>query len=89
MALSKNIMRNVARFRIRGHGLKCKLVYMAGVRTGVHVFAICVKTGIFKMRSTSFFHVSVPNIYGTSSSTYSIIFLKVTSKVLYFFITHH
>jgi hypothetical protein len=36
---------------------------MAGVRTGVHVFAICVKTGIiFKMRNTSFFHVSVPNI---------------------------
>jgi hypothetical protein len=24
MALSKNIMRNVARFRIRGHGLKCE-----------------------------------------------------------------
>ena len=23
-----------------------KLVYMAGVRTGVHVFAICLKTGI-------------------------------------------
>ena len=42
------------------------------------MFAICVKTGImFKMRSTSFFHVSVPNIYGTSSSTYLIIFLKV------------
>ena len=40
-----------------------KLVYMAGVRTGVHVFAICVKTGIiFKMGSTSFFHVSVPNL---------------------------
>ena len=66
-----------------------KLVYcMAGVRTGVHVFAICVKTGIiFKMRSMSFFHVSVPNIYGTSSSTYLIIFLKVMSKVLYFNIT--
>ena len=60
---------------------------MAGVRTGVHV-AICVKTGnIFKMRSTSFFHVSVPNIYGTSSSAYLIIFLKVISKVLYFNIT--
>jgi len=44
---------------------------MAEVRTGVHVFAICVRMGIiFKMRSTSFFHVSVPNIYGTSSSTY-------------------
>jgi hypothetical protein len=36
------------------------------------------------MRSTSFFHVSVPNIYGTSSSTYLIIFLKVISKVLFF-----
>jgi len=62
-------MRNVARFWIRGHGLKCETglygrryscvtpyPYMAGVRTGVHVFAICVKTGIiFKMRSTSFF----------------------------------
>ena len=47
--------------------------------------AICVKTGnIFKMRSTSFFHVSVPNIYGTSSSAYLIIFLKVISKVLFF-----
>jgi len=61
---------------------------MAEVRTGVHVFAICVKTGIiFKMRSTSFFHVSVPNIYGTSSSTYLIIFLKVIPKVLFFNIT--
>ena len=58
---------------------------MAGVRTGVHVFAICVKTGIiFKMRSTSFFHVSVPNIYGT---TYLIISLKVISKALFFNIT--
>jgi len=29
---------------------------MAGVRTGVNVFAICVKTGIiFKMRNTLFF----------------------------------
>jgi hypothetical protein len=61
---------------------------MAGVWTGVHVFAICVKTGIiFKMRSTSFFHVSVPNIYDTSSSTYLILFLKVISKVLFFNIT--
>jgi len=50
----------------------------------VHVFAICVKTGIiFKMRNTLFFHVSVPNIYGTSSSTYLKIFLKVISKVCF------
>jgi hypothetical protein len=53
-----------------------------------HVFAICVKTGIiFKMRSTSLYHVSVPNIYGTSSSTYLIIFLKVISKDLFLNIT--
>ena len=52
------------------------------------MFAICAKTGImFKMRSTSFFHVSVPHIYGTSSSTYLITFLKVISKVLFFNIT--
>jgi hypothetical protein len=58
---------------------------MAGVRTGVHVFAICVKTGIiFKMRSTSFFHVPVLNIYDTSSPTYLLIFMKVISKVLFF-----
>jgi hypothetical protein len=83
MALTKSVMRNVARFRIRGHGLK--LVYMARVRTGVHVFAICVKTEIiFKMRNTLFFHVSVPNIYGTSSTNYLILFLKVISKVLFF-----
>ena len=24
MALSKSVMRNVARFRVRGHGLKCE-----------------------------------------------------------------
>ena len=47
MVLRKSVMRNVAWFRIRGHGLKCEMVYMAGVRTGVHVFAICVKTGIY------------------------------------------
>jgi hypothetical protein len=41
--------KNVApRFTIRGYGLKRETVSM----TGVHVFAICVKTGIFNMRST-------------------------------------
>ena len=33
---------------------------MSGVRTGMHMFAICVKTGIFKMRNTLFFHVWAP-----------------------------
>jgi hypothetical protein len=53
----------------------------------VHVFAICVKTGIvFKMRNTLFFHVSVPNIYGTRPSIFDSI-SKVISKVLFFNIT--
>ena len=66
-----------------------KLVYMAGVRTGVHVFAICVKTGIiFKMRNTLIFHVSEPNIYGTSSSVYLIIF-KVSEGDIKGFLFQH
>jgi hypothetical protein len=32
--------------------VEVKLVYMAGFRTGVHMYAICVKAGIFKMRNT-------------------------------------
>jgi len=39
------------------------------------------------LNHSSIFHVSVPNIYGTSSSPYLIIFLKVISKVLFFNIT--
>jgi len=65
-------------------GWSVKLVYTAGVRTGVHVCALCVKTGIiFKMRNTFIFHVWAQNIYGTSSTTYLITFLKVISKVLF------
>jgi len=64
-----------------------KLVCTAGVQTGVHVFAICVKMGTFKMGNTLFFHVWVPNMYGTSSTIYLIIFLKVRSKVLFLNIT--
>ena len=52
------------------------------------MFAICVKTGIiFMVTNTLFFHVWAPNIYGTSSTIYLIMFLKVISKVL-FNITH-
>ena len=31
-----------------------EVFYIAEVRTGVHVFAICVKTGISKMRNIGF-----------------------------------
>ena len=56
-ALSKSVMRNVARFRIQGHGLKCETgLYGRSPDRGVHVLAICVKTGIiFKIRNTFFF----------------------------------
>jgi hypothetical protein len=33
-----------------------ELVYTAGVQTGVHMFAIDVKTGFSKTRNTLFFH---------------------------------
>jgi hypothetical protein len=84
MALSKSVMRNVARFRIRGHGLKCETgLYGRSPDRSARVCSLCENGVIFKMRSTSFFYVSVPNIYGTSSSTYLIIFLKVISKVCF------
>ena len=88
MALSKNIMRNVARFRIRGHGLKCETGLYGRSPDGSARVAICEKTGIIiKMRNRLFFHVWAPNIYDTSSTIYLIIFLKVISKVLFFNIT--
>ena len=81
-------MRNVARFRIRGHGLKCETgLYGRSPDRSARVCNLCENRDIFKMRNTLFFHVSVPNIYGTSSSGYLIIFLKVISKVLFFNIT--
>ena len=52
------------------------------------MFAIGVKTGLFKMKNTLFFHVWAPNIYGTSPAIYKIIFLAVISSVLYSKITH-
>jgi len=55
MALSTSVMRNVARFRIRGHGLKCEIgLYGRSADRSARV-CNCVKTGIFKMRNTSFF----------------------------------
>jgi hypothetical protein len=91
MALSKSVMRNVARFRIRGHGLKCETgLYGRNPDRSARVCNLCENGNyiiIFKIRNTLFFHVSVPNIYGTSSSTYLIIFLKVVSEVLFFNIT--
>ena len=48
---------------------------------------MCENGDHFQDKKHVFFHVSVPNIYGTSSSNYLIIFLKVISKVLFFNIT--
>ena len=86
MVLSKSVMRNVARFRIRGHELKCETgLYGRSPDRSARVCNLCENGDyILQDGSTSFFHVSVPNIYGTSSSTYLIIILKVISKVLFF-----
>jgi hypothetical protein len=85
MDLSNNITRNVARFRIRGHGLKCETgLYGRSPDRSARVCNLCENGDYIQDKSTSFFLVSVPNIYGTSSSSYLIIFLKVMSKVLFF-----
>ena len=87
MALSKSVMRNVAQFRIRGHGLKCETgLYGRSPDRSARVCNLCDNGELFKMRNI-FFHVWAPNIYGTSSTIYLIIFLKVISKVLFFNIT--
>jgi hypothetical protein len=85
MALSKCVMSNVARFRTRGHGLKCETgLYGRSPDRGARDCNLCENGDIFKMRNTFIFHVSVPDIYGTGSSTYLILFLKVILKVLFF-----
>jgi hypothetical protein len=77
MALSKCVMRSVARFRIRGHGLKCETaLYGRSPDRSARVCNLCENRDYIQMRNTLFFHVSVPNIYGTSSSTYLIIFFR-------------
>ena len=87
MAPSKSVMRNVARFRIRGHGLMCEIgLYGRSPDRSARVCNLC-ENGDYNRDKHVFFHVSVPNIYGTSSTTYLIIFLKVISKVLFFNIT--
>jgi hypothetical protein len=88
MALSKSVMRNVARFRIRGHGLKCETgLYGRSPDRSARVCNLC-KNGVYIQDEK---HVMFSCIgtehYGTISSIYLIIFLKVISKVLYFNIT--
>jgi hypothetical protein len=83
MALSKSVMRNVARFRIWGHGLKCEtgLCGMSPDRSA-RICNLC-ENGDY-IQDETFFHVWAPNIYGTSSTIYLILFLKVISKVMFF-----
>jgi len=84
MALSKSVMRNVAQFRIRGHGLKCETgLYGRSPDRSARVCNLCENWVIVHDEKHVISQVSVPNIYGTSSSIYLIIFLKVISKVLF------
>ena len=55
MALSKSVVRNVARFRIRGHGLKCETgLYGRSPDRSACVCNLCENGDIFKMRNTFF-----------------------------------
>jgi len=48
---------------------------------------LCENGDYIQDEKHAIFHVWAPNIYGTSSTSYLIIFLKVISKVLFFNIT--
>ena len=88
MALSKSIMRNIARFRIRGHGLKCETgLYGRSPDRSARVCNLCEngdyiqdeKHVIFSCIGTEHLRHQFIHLF--------IIFLKVISKVLFFNIT--
>jgi hypothetical protein len=88
MALSKNIMRNVAWFRIRGHGLKCEIgLYVRSPDRSARVCNLCDNGDYVQDEKHVIFSCMGTDIYGTSSTIYLIIFLMVTSKVLIFSIS--
>jgi hypothetical protein len=65
MALSKSVMRNVARFRIRGHGLKCETgLYGRSPDRSARVGNLCENKDYIQYEKHVIFYVSVPNIYG-------------------------
>jgi len=88
MALSKSVMRNVARFRIRGHGLKCETgVYGRSPDRSARVRNLCENEDYIQdEKHVIFACIGTEHLYGTGSSI-SLIILKVISKVLFFNIT--
>jgi len=62
MVLSKKVISNVAWFRIRGHKFKCGTGLHGRSPDRVHVFAVCIKTGISKTR-TDYFFLHVVHVY--------------------------
>jgi hypothetical protein len=63
MALSKSVMRNVVRFRIRGHGLKCKTgLYGRSPDRSARVCSLC-ENGDYIQDEKHIFHV--PNGHRT------------------------
>ena len=86
MALSKNIMRNVARFRIRGHGLKCETgLYGRSPDRSARVCNLCENGDIQDEKHVIF------SCIGTEHLQHQLIHLfnisEVISKVLFFNIT--
>jgi hypothetical protein len=77
MVLSKNVMRNVARFRIREHGLKCETGLYGRSPDRSARFCYLCENGDILDEKHAIYHVRAPNIYGTSSTIYFIISLTV------------
>ena len=83
MALNKSVMRNVARFRIRGHGLKCETgLYGRSPDRSARVCNLCENGDYIQDVKHEFFMYRY-RTFTTPVSTYLIIFLKVISKVLF------
>ena len=85
MALSKSVMRNVARFRIRGHGLKCETgLFGKSPDRSARVCNLCENGDYIQDEKHVICSCIGTEHCGTSSSIYLITFLKVISKVLFF-----
>ena len=85
MALSKSVMRNVARFRIRGHGLKCETgLYGRSPDRSARVCNLC-ENGDYTQDEKQ----AIVSCMGTEHLRHQFticlkIFLTVISKVLFF-----
>ena len=86
MALSKSVIRNVARFRIQGHGLKCETgLYGRSPDRSARVCNLCEYGDIQDEKHVIFSCKSTKHLRHQFNRLLKI-FLTVISKVLFFYI---